>query len=129
MRTVLLIEDDPDIRLTFSLLLRFQGFSVTSVANIAEGIDRLDIHPDFVLCGVNLQNRSELALVESMMHLAKSQNQSPHFVFISPSASDELIHKSLGIGASCVLKKPVDHVVLHATLLALESQKERFAQI
>ena len=80
MRTILLIEDDTDLRLIFSLLLRFQGFTVTSAVSIAEGIQKLNSHPDFVICSVN---RDELDLIESMVKLAKTHYHIPHFILFS----------------------------------------------
>ena len=55
IRHVLLVEDNPDIRLTLRANLEYEGFSVLEAANAVEGIDLVESrHPDVVVLDLML---------------------------------------------------------------------------
>jgi DNA-binding response OmpR family regulator len=54
-RTVLLVEDHPDIRFTLRAHLEYEGFSVLEAASAPEGVDLVEAHhPDVVVLDLML---------------------------------------------------------------------------
>lgn len=55
IRRVLLVEDNPDIRLTLRSNLEYEGFAVVEATNAREGIDLVEAHqPDLVVLDLML---------------------------------------------------------------------------
>src|SRR5690348_6681161 len=53
--TILLVEDDPDTRRVYSIMLRHSGFAVLEAASGGEAVDRaLTELPDLILMDMNL---------------------------------------------------------------------------
>lgn len=114
MKTVLLIEDDPEFLRTLRLLLWCQGYNVTPSIDIASAMEMIDTRFDFILCEISLPTH------QSFLQFAKKIDPKIQFIFISSTSSQDVMQKALQHGASCMIKKPIDHEILHATLLALE---------
>lgn len=114
MKTILLIEDDNDIRDTIGRLLRMTGYDVRSAANGQEGLERLREAP-----------RPDLVLLDLMMPVkngyeyAHEHRLDPN-AFLVPivvlSADRDLDSKKGQIAADAFLKKPVDLSTLLSTV-------------
>jgi FixJ family two-component response regulator len=121
--TVVVIDDDPDLRDALQGLLRSVGLRVTSFASVQEFLDQL--RPDMTGClvlDVRLPGRSGLELQDV---LAKAKVHLP-IVFISGYADVQMSVRAMKAGAVEFLTKPVRHQeLLDAVQRAIEQDRTR----
>jgi CheY-like chemotaxis protein len=101
-QTVLVVEDDDDLRLMYRNALAFAGYAVHDVANGFDAIRRIDsAPPDLVVLDLRLPGLSGFAVQQEIS--AQAHTRSIPIVVVTGSAED-LAH----LDVSCVLRKPVD---------------------
>jgi signal transduction histidine kinase len=119
-RTLLVVEDDVDIRESLDGLLSMEGFRVTGCSNGREALDWLRISP-----------KPDLILLDLMMPVMDgwqfrvAQKDDPELATIPVLAlSADSTAKAAAIDAEAYLKKPVDYDTLIATIdrLLIESE-------
>jgi signal transduction histidine kinase len=111
-RSILIVEDDTDIRETLSGLLRGEGYDVGTCANGREALDRLRAGPE-----------PDVILLDLMMPVMDGwqfrvqQKSDPRLASIPVLAiSADATPKAAAIDADAYLKKPVDYDTLLATI-------------
>src|ERR1019366_3238301 len=119
-RTLLVVEDDADIREALAGLLKMEGFLVTGCSNGREALDWLRVSP-----------KPDLILLDLMMPVMDGwqfrvvQKDDPELATIPVLAlSADSTPKAAAIDAEAYLKKPVDYDTLIETIdrLLLESE-------
>lgn len=101
-QTVLVVEDDDDLRRMYRNALAFAGFAVHDVANGLDAIRRIDgSPPDVVVLDLGLPGLSGFAVRQEIS--AQAHTRSIPVVVVTGSG-DDLTH----FDVSCVLRKPVD---------------------
>jgi two-component system cell cycle sensor histidine kinase/response regulator CckA len=122
-RTLLLVEDDSDIREALSGLLAMEGFIVIGLPNGREALDWLRKSP-----------RPELILLDLMMPVMDgwqfrvAQKEDPELAIIPVIAvSADSTAKAAAIDAEAYLKKPVDYDTLVETIDRLLVENEHRA--
>src|SRR5579871_6032204 len=112
--SLLIAEDDSDIREVLSFVLQIEGFDVRAAADGREAIKILEqFVPDVLLTDLNMPNINGIELIEYVRQ-NKSISDLP---IIAMTANDlKLIEKAKMVGASIVMQKPVDHEVLMASI-------------
>ncbi len=115
---VLVAEDDPDVRLTFKLLLGRRGYRVSEAR---DGQETLDVaraeRPDLILMDLQLPRLNGFA-VARFVRQTEGLRDVPIIVV---SAHDPAKHRNLALAAGCnaYVQKPVDFDVLDDMMVGL----------
>ena len=63
--TILIIDDEPGLRQTVSLILADEGYEVTTASDGEEGFARaLEVQPDIILCDVRMPRMTGLEFLD-----------------------------------------------------------------
>ncbi|HNP59855.1 MAG TPA: response regulator [Nitrospirales bacterium] len=108
-RTIILVENQPDLRWLLKLRLEINGYTCLEAGNGMEALSLIQQHPsigpilsDDLMPGMNgLQLLQELRL--------NFMNRAIPFILITATWSDEFRHQVLSEGAFAVLPKPYHH--------------------
>lgn len=115
MTTILLIEDDPTIRLTTEFSLTKHGYAVSSCEDGQSGYETaLSIEPDLVLLDVMLPGMNGFEVAHNLRH---DGFKSP-ILMLTALDSDEDKIKGLDAGADDYVTKPFSADVLLARIRA-----------
>lgn len=114
-KTVLTIDDDPDIRAALRVVLQAEGFTVGEAANGEEGLKvAKSIQPDAVLIDLMMEK------VDSGQHVARELRDSGYEgpVYLLSSAGDTVRYNidPRALGLSGIFQKPIDPKKLADTL-------------
>lgn len=124
MTSLLLIEDEPDMRESLAAALRLEGFDVYAVAEGSAGLDLARRHrPDLVICDIQLPGMDGfevLVAVRADPGLAHTP-----FVFLSARGERTDVRRGMVSGADDYLVKPV---ALGDLLAAIRGRLARFAR-
>lgn len=113
--TVLIIDDDSDIRSSMRMMLEAAGFSIGEAGTADEGLKTAErIHPDAII--VDLMMESVDAGSRLSQTLAAQGFKGP--IYLLSSAGDSVRYnldpKEMGLAG--IFQKPVDHKALISTL-------------
>ena len=114
--TVLLAEDDPDVRSFMEMALRCQGYTVEVVDDGEEALQVLDVNPNIsaVLLDIVMPRRDGL---ETLREIRKTNSTIP-VIMISGASSPLNVVDAMRNGANDFLGKPVTHSDLQKVLSA-----------
>ena len=115
MRTVLIIEDNLEIRENTAEILELAGFKVAGAINGREGIQMASsMTPDLILCDIMMP---EVSGYEVLSELKKNPNtkQIP-FIYVTASTEKKEIQRALQMGADGYVSKPFDVNELMTTI-------------
>lgn len=112
MHTILLVEDDLEIREELQILLQNRGYEVKSISDFQEVEKQiLTIAPDLILLDINLPNKNGYEICRKV----RMQSKVPIiFVTSRNSSLDEL--NGLMLGADDYVEKPYDIPILLARI-------------
>jgi CheY-like chemotaxis protein len=100
---ILIIEDDEDTRFVYSVLLQIEGFSVTNVGTVAEGLARtLSTGYDLIIMDVRLPDGDGVELCKNI----RSFNRVTPIMFVSAAAYQKDVERGMMAGAQAYLTKP-----------------------
>ncbi len=116
-KTILIIDDDPDIRASMRIVLESAGFSVGEAGDGEEGLKVAEkIKPDAIIVDLMMETVDAGSRVSTS--LKESGYKGP--IFLLSSAGDAVRYnidpKELGLAG--IFQKPIDHEVLINTLKA-----------
>ncbi len=120
--SVLLVDDDYEVRSSFAAMLRADRCEVVEVDCTMELLDRLASYaffcsesppPDLVVCSAGLPGFSEAEVVEALSELRS------HTPVVLLAVDGDAIPELRRIGPSCVLASPVDVSELRKVVLDL----------
>ena len=125
MPRILIIDDDPTIRLSTELLLGALGFETESSENGTEGLARLQERPpDLVVCDIvmpGLDGFGVLAAAQQEPRLARVP-----FIFLTSLTDRDTQRRGMTSGADDFLTKPFrDQDMLDAVSSAIEADRQR----
>jgi DNA-binding NarL/FixJ family response regulator len=119
--SILLIEDEPQMRSNMRTVLELEGYDVQAVSNGRLGIEALRAEkPDLVLCDVmmpELDGYGVLALMRS-----KSETVDIPFIFLTAKGEKADVRTGMNSGADDYLVKPVS---IRDLIDAIESRLRR----
>jgi two-component system nitrogen regulation response regulator NtrX len=124
--TILIVDDEKNIRRTVSMVLEGEGYSVEEASSAEEALARLpDIGADVILLDVQLQGMSGLEALDTLRKTAATgENAGPTVVMISGHATLADAVRAVKAGAYDFLEKPLDRERLIVTLRnALERRR------
>ena len=109
-KTLLVVEDDTDLRRMFSTALELAGFTVRQAPNGYEAIHSVDRHPpDLIVLDLLLPGFGGLSVQKEIAERAVTR----HIPIVIVTGS----HRDLEhLAVACVLRKPVDPDELVATV-------------
>jgi DNA-binding response OmpR family regulator len=109
-KSILVVEDDRDLREMFSTALEFAGFTVREAPNGYEAIHSVDRHPpDLIVLDLLLPGFGGLSVQQEIAERAVTR----HIPIVIVTGS----HRDLAhLPVACVLRKPVDPDELVATV-------------
>lgn len=123
---ILIVDDEPAIRLTLETGLAFKGFRVSSASDGREALDLLEKENfDAVICDLVMPDGDGLSVVGGLRRFDKNTP----VILMTAQGSVETAFASIGTGASDFIAKPFEIAAL-ATLVSrhLEARREKEAQ-
>lgn len=104
-KTILVIEDDPNIRESIVDLLETSNFNVLSAPNGLEGVKIAIAHvPDLILCDVMMPVMDGYEVITAIRK-EKTLQETP-FIFLSAKAQKSDVRRGMDLGADDYLTKP-----------------------
>jgi len=114
-KTILIIEDNPDIRENTAELLELEGYWVFTASDGAEGLRMVKaVNPDVIICDIVMHGLDGYAVFQDLMSHEETKNI--RFVFSTAQSQKDEIDKAFQMGATCYLLKPFDEKPLIACI-------------
>jgi diguanylate cyclase len=105
MNTILIIEDEPQIRKNIQQILNLEGFSTITAEDGLEGLDMAQKHqPDMIICDVMMPNLDGYGLIEALRQ--KPLTADIPFIFLTAKAENRDLRQGMELGADDYLIKP-----------------------
>jgi len=124
MTSLLLIEDEPDLRESLATSLRFEGFAVHAAAGGVDGLELACRHrPDLIICDIQMPGRDGFEVLAAVR--ADPVIGSTPFIFLTARGEKVDMRRGMTSGADDYLIKPV---LLDDLLAAIRGRLERFAR-
>ena len=113
-RTVLIVDDDADIREIVQMALEFQpGWSVVGESKGENAVARaVDLAPDVILLDVNLDGMDGPATLAALR--ADPRTSTIPVLFLTGATRPAEVERLRGLGADGILAKPFDPLTLRA---------------
>lgn len=122
MKTILLIEDHPDIRNIISDVLELANYKVITAENGKEGVTlALQAVPDLIICDIMMPVMDGYAVIHTLQK--HTDTQSIPFIFMTAMADRADIRKGMDLGADDYITKPL--MSTDELLTAVESRLKR----
>ena len=110
-KTILIIEDNTDVRENLEEILQLSGFKVHTAENGKIGVTKAqEVIPDLIICDImmpELDGYGVLRIVGSQPKTADIP-----FIFLTAKTEREDFRKGMGLGADDYITKPFDDVEL-----------------
>jgi CheY-like chemotaxis protein len=117
---ILIVEDDEDTRFVYSVLLRMEGYLVTTVSAMKEGLTRaLSTSYDLIVMDVRLPDGDGVELCRQI----RVFNRVTPIMFVSAAAYQKDVERGMQAGAQAYLTKPADAEKLLDRVTYLLGQK------
>lgn len=124
MATILIVEDDIDVRETYTDVLESEGHALHAISNCSQAIECLiykRMKPDVVILDLNLSGESGLVVLGLIRRLPKLVNTKVIIASGYPDLAKRAIDQW---GADLFLPKPVTMDVLKNTIHKLSTSDE-----
>ncbi|MCQ6959293.1 response regulator transcription factor [Mucilaginibacter aquariorum] len=107
MKTILLIEDNDDIRENTCELLELEGYQVILATNGRSGlILAQEHHPDLILCDIMMPEANGYEVIKELKD--DPQTAKIPFIFLTASVEQKAIATGINMGAWAYIRKPFD---------------------
>jgi DNA-binding NarL/FixJ family response regulator len=125
MKTVLIIEDQPDMRKNIATILRMENYAVLDAADGRAGLDlALEEKPDLILCDVMMPELDGYGVLRALRE-DRTVAGTP-FIFLTAKGEKRDQRAGMNLGADDYLTKPVSATDLLAAVCArLEREEKR----
>ncbi|MBM3415708.1 MAG: response regulator [Bacteroidetes bacterium] len=123
MKTVLVIDDNPDIRENTSEILDLAGYKTFTAENGKRGVDvALKEKPDVIVCDIMMPDLDGYGV----LHLLRKNETTQHtpFIFLTAKTERSDFRKGMEMGADDYITKPFEDVEL---LNAIETRLKKAA--
>ncbi len=121
--TILIIEDNEEIRENMAEILELSGYKVIAAANGKEGVSQAIEHiPALIVCDIMMPVLDGYGVIHMLQKNAGTQDIP--FIFLSAMAERSEIRKGMDLGADDYIMKPFNGTEL---LNAIESRLRRSA--
>ena len=128
MTTILIIEDEENLRTTLEDRLTLEGFQVHTAADGQEGVRRARAEPpDLILCDVMMPELDGYGVLRALQNDLRTS--AIPFIFLTAKVTPLQVRVGMGVGADDYLCKPVPSadllVAIRARLWKQARQQER----
>ncbi|HVR35264.1 MAG TPA: response regulator transcription factor [Methylomirabilota bacterium] len=124
MKTILVIEDEPEMRRNLTTLLRLAGFRVVAAEDGHKGIAAARREkPDLILCDVMMPGLDGYGVLVGLR--GAPATETIPFIFLTAKGEKTDLRHGMSVGADDYLTKPVGREEL---LAAVEARLKRHAQ-
>jgi len=124
MKTILIIEDEPEMRRNLATILRLEDFHAVTAENGRTGIEMArSKSPDLILCDVMMPELDGYGVLRELR--AETATEATPFIFLTAKGEKPDIRAGMNLGADDYLTKPVAKADL---LAAIRSRMERARQ-
>lgn len=108
-QTIILVEDQSDLRWLLKRRLEFNGYTCLEAANGREALSLIQEHPSIrlILSDYLMPEMNGLQLLHVLRQ--DPMNRKIPFILITASWSDQLQHQGMCAGAFAILAKPYHH--------------------
>lgn len=107
MKTVLIIEDNFEIRDNTAEQLELEGFNVIGAGNGREGIAMaVNARPDLILCDIMMPEMNGYEVIRELKD--NDLTASIPFIYVTASGEKSEIEMAMGMGANGFIRKPFD---------------------
>ena|SRR2546426_8803542 len=118
MRSVLLVDDEPESREVLSIMLAHVGFDVVLAASGQDALHLAEKQPDLILLDLHLPRLDGFEVCRRLRALPSTRHiPICAMTALYPGSAEK--HEILDAGADAFLRKPIDPAELRATLRAL----------
>ena len=125
MKTILIVEDEPEMRRNLATLLRLERFQVLTAENGRVGLQlALREPPDLILCDVMMPELDGHAMLKALRDDPATLNVP--FIFLTAKGEKADLRSGMNLGADDYLTKPVARADL---LNAVEARFKRQEQL
>lgn len=125
MKSVLVIEDEPHMRLNIAKLLQLEGYKVLEAPNGRIGVEMAGEHlPDIILCDVTMPDMDGFTAL-SIIRGTPALNTVP-FIFLTARGDARDVRAGMNLGADDYLPKPFTATDL---LSAIEARMSRVLSV
>lgn len=127
MKTILLIEDEPEMRRNLATILKLEGFRVLVAADGRAGVDAARTErPDLVLCDIMMPELNGHEVLR-LLHNEPTTMHIP-FVFLTARGERSDVRSGMNLGADDYLTKPVDRADLLRSVQTRLARAEQVAR-
>ncbi|WAC20388.1 response regulator transcription factor [Luteolibacter sp. SL250] len=124
MKTILIIEDEPEMRRNLATILRLEKYHPVSAENGRTGVEAaLREKPDLILCDVMMPELDGYGVLRELR--ADKTTEATPFIFLTAKGEKPDIRSGMNLGADDYLTKPVAKAEL---LAAIASRLRRAEQ-
>ncbi|HVJ45704.1 MAG TPA: response regulator transcription factor [Luteolibacter sp.] len=124
MKTILIIEDEPEMRRNLATILRLEKYHALAAENGRAGVDAaLKEKPDLILCDVMMPELDGFGVLKELR--AHPETEATPFIFLTAKGEKLDIRSGMNLGADDYLTKPVAKADL---LDAISSRLKRAEQ-
>lgn len=107
MKTILIIEDIPEISDNTVEILEMAGYNTLTASNGSDGYDIIQNSiPDLILCDIWMPVLNGYELLTATKRIDSTKNIP--FVFVTARTEQKEIQRAIDLGVSAYLKKPFD---------------------
>lgn len=125
MKTILVIEDNSEIRENLREILELDGYQVSTAEDGKVGVSiAYEELPDLILCDIMMPNLDGYGVLHMLSR--NPQTMRIPFIFLTAKAEKVDIRKGMSLGADDYIVKPFDEVDL---LTAVENRLKKFELI
>ena len=120
IQTVLVIDDNQDIRNLISMVLEKEGYRIHSAIDASDGLEKLETNKiDLILLDVMMPGISGLDLLKTIRDHKKNEINTVPVCMITAKSSVEDIDLALELGATSYIVKPFRPTALAEKVKAL----------
>jgi CheY-like chemotaxis protein len=106
---ILIVEDDDDTRFVYGVLLKMEGFLVSQVSSLSDGLSRaLSTNYDLIIMDVRLPDGDGVELCRQIRRF----NKITPIMFVSAAAYKKDVERGMEAGAQAYVTKPAEADVL-----------------
>jgi len=121
-RTILIVDDDPDIRQTIDAVMVAEGAETIVVDNGNDAVNAcIEEHPDLVVLDMMLPKRSGFLVLEKI----KGRADSPLVIMITANEGKRHQTYAEQLGADKYLQKPIPLELLVSTTASLLEERDK----